>query len=98
MLLLNRQQRPSSNSTGLNGAKFVAVNFGSPEAPPAVDGTVLQTEEQRFKRHQWPSSIKLLLASKLGDSFTGDKIDNARPLTDFRQTEQQPYWGRNFQH
>ncbi len=32
--------------TGLMGQNFVAISFGTPEAPRAVDGAVLATEEQ----------------------------------------------------
>ena len=32
--------------TGLMGQNFVAIDFGSPGAPQAVDGAVLATEEQ----------------------------------------------------
>ena len=32
--------------TGLMGQNFVSIDFGSPDAPRAVDGTVLATEEQ----------------------------------------------------
>ncbi|HEY1719532.1 MAG TPA: MlaD family protein, partial [Verrucomicrobiae bacterium] len=31
---------------GLMGQNFVSIGFGSPEAPAAVDGAVLQTEEE----------------------------------------------------
>ena len=32
--------------TGLMGQYFVSIDFGTPGAPPAVDGAVLATEEQ----------------------------------------------------
>ena len=32
--------------TGLMGQNFVSIDFGSPGAPPAIDGAVLETEEQ----------------------------------------------------
>ena len=70
--------------TGLMGQNFVAVDFGSPDAPRAVDGVVLSTEEQpdlnaiMTKLDNAASGIQ-----NLTKSFTGDKIDNLLgPLTD----------------
>jgi len=70
--------------TGLMGQNFVAIDFGSPDAPRAVDGTVLSTEEQpdlnaiMAKLDNAASGIQ-----NLTKSFTGDKIDNLLgPLTD----------------
>ena len=71
--------------TGLMGQNFVAIDFGSPDAPKAVDGAVLATMEQ-------PDLNAIM--SKLNDaatgiqnltkSFTGDTINNLLgPLTDF---------------
>ncbi|MGA2685259.1 MAG: MlaD family protein [Verrucomicrobiota bacterium] len=70
--------------TGLMGQNFVAVDFGSPDAPKAVDGAVLATMEQ--------PDLNTIMA-KLNDaatgvqnltkSFTGDTINNLLgPLTD----------------
>ena len=71
--------------TGLMGQNFVAIGFGSTEAPRATDGMVLETEEQpdlnavMAKLDEAAAGIK-----RFGDSFTGDKIDNLLgPLTDF---------------
>jgi phospholipid/cholesterol/gamma-HCH transport system substrate-binding protein len=71
--------------TGLMGQNFVAVNFGSPDAPKAVDGAMLQTEEQpdlnavMAKLNDAADGIK-----RFGDAFSGDKISNlVGPLVDF---------------
>jgi phospholipid/cholesterol/gamma-HCH transport system substrate-binding protein len=71
--------------TGLMGQNFVAVSFGSPDAPKAVDGAVLQTEEQpdlnavMAKLNAAADGIK-----RFGDAFSGDKISNLiGPLVDF---------------
>jgi phospholipid/cholesterol/gamma-HCH transport system substrate-binding protein len=70
--------------TGLMGQNFVAVDFGSPGAPKAVDGAVLETEEQPDL-----SAIMTKLdnaaggIAKVANSFSGDKIDNILgPLMD----------------
>ena len=71
--------------TGLMGQNFVSVDFGSPDAPKAVDGAVLQTEEQpdlnavMAKLNDAADGIK-----RFGDAFSGDKISNLMgPLVDF---------------
>jgi phospholipid/cholesterol/gamma-HCH transport system substrate-binding protein len=71
--------------TGLMGQNFVAIGFGSTDAPRATDGMALETEEQpdlnavMAKLDEAASGIK-----RFGDSFTGDKIDNLLgPVTDF---------------
>jgi phospholipid/cholesterol/gamma-HCH transport system substrate-binding protein len=71
--------------TGLMGQNFVSINFGSPDAPKAVDGAVLQTEEQpdlnavMAKLNDAADGIK-----RFGDAFSGDKISNLiGPLVDF---------------
>ena len=71
--------------TGLMGQNFVDVDFGSPSAPKAVDGAVLETIEQ--------PDLSAIMAkldnaaggiAKVANSFSGDKIDNILgPLTDF---------------
>lgn len=70
--------------TGLMGQNFVAIDFGSPGAPQAVDGTVLATVEQ--------PDLNAIMArlndaatgiQNLTKSFTGDTINNLLgPLTD----------------
>ena len=71
--------------TGLMGQNFIAIGFGSTDAPRATDGMVLETEEQpdlnavMAKLDEAAAGIK-----RFGDSFTGDKIDNLLgPVTDF---------------
>ncbi len=71
--------------TGLMGQNFVAIDFGSADAPRAIDGAVLATVEQPDL-----NAIMARLDSaatgveNFGKSFTGDKIDNLiGPLTDF---------------
>jgi phospholipid/cholesterol/gamma-HCH transport system substrate-binding protein len=71
--------------TGLMGQNFVSISFGSPDAPKAVDGAVLQTEEQpdlnavMAKLNDAADGIK-----RFGDAFSGDKISNLiGPLVDF---------------
>jgi phospholipid/cholesterol/gamma-HCH transport system substrate-binding protein len=71
--------------TGLMGQNFVAIGFGSPAAPAAAAGAVLETEEQpdlnavMAKLDEAATGIK-----NFGDSFTGDKINNLMgPLVDF---------------
>jgi phospholipid/cholesterol/gamma-HCH transport system substrate-binding protein len=71
--------------TGLMGQNFVALDFGSPDAPRAVDGAVLETEEQPDLSAIMDKLDKAAAGiQRLGDSFSGDKIDNLLgPLTDF---------------
>ena len=71
--------------TGLMGQNFVAIDFGSADAPKAVDGAVLTAGEQpdlnaiMAKLDSAATGIE-----NFGKSFTGDKIDNLiGPLTDF---------------
>jgi phospholipid/cholesterol/gamma-HCH transport system substrate-binding protein len=70
--------------TGLMGQNFVAIDFGSPDAPRAVDGAVLATVEQpdlnaiMAKLDNAATGIQ-----NLTKSFTGDTINNLfGPLTD----------------
>src|SRR5437868_3916997 len=70
--------------TGLMGQNFVAVQFGSADAPKAIDGTVLETEEQPDLN---AIMVKLDNAAagiqNLTKSFTGDTINNLLgPMTD----------------
>jgi phospholipid/cholesterol/gamma-HCH transport system substrate-binding protein len=71
--------------TGLMGQNFVSIDFGSADAPRAVDGAVLTTEDQpdlnaiMAKLDSAATGIE-----NFGKSFTGDRIDNLiGPLTDF---------------
>lgn len=78
--------------TGLLGQNFVALDFGSPRARPAEDGTVLMTTEQAdlsvimTRLEQVATGVE-----NLTKSFTGDKIDNLLgPFTDFLKANQEP--------
>jgi phospholipid/cholesterol/gamma-HCH transport system substrate-binding protein len=77
---------------GLLGQNFVSLNFGSPSAPLAENGTILQSTEQPDL-----SAIMTKLdnvatgVENLTRSFTGDKIDNLLgPFTDFLKANQVP--------
>ena len=78
--------------TGLMGQNFVKISFGSPGAPKAENGSVLESGEQpdlsviMDKLDKAASGI-----ANLGNSFTGDKIDNlVGPLTDFVRNNSGP--------
>ena len=69
---------------GLMGQNFISLSFGTPDAPKAVDGTLLQSTEQPDL-----SAIMTKLDSAAGGianvakSFSGDTINNLMgPLTD----------------
>ena len=78
--------------TGLMGQNFVALTFGSPAAPRASEGTVLESGEQ--------PDLSAIMA-KLDNAaagiqnitkvFSGDKLDNILgPLTDFMKQNSGP--------
>ena len=78
--------------TGLLGQNFVGIDFGSPEAPLASEGTLLKTAEQpdlaaiMNKIDAVASGVE-----KLTSSFTGEKIDNLLgPFTDFIKANRVP--------
>jgi len=78
--------------TGLMGQNFVAVDFGSPAAPPAENDAILKTAEQPDL-----SAIMVKLdnaaagVQNLTKSFTPDTIDNLLgPLTDFIKANRDP--------
>jgi len=74
------------------GQNFVAIDFGSPGAPKAVDGAILETVEQ--------PDLSAIMAkldnaaagiAKVANTFSGDKIDNVLgPLTDFFKQNSAP--------
>lgn len=78
--------------TGLMGQNYVAVSFGSPDAPNAVENTTLETEEQ--------PDLNAIMAKldnaatgvqNLTKSFTPDTINNLMgPLVDFVKQNSQP--------
>ncbi len=78
--------------TGLLGQNFVAIDFGSHNAPLATDGTMLATQEQpdlsamMAKIDSVASGVE-----NLTKSFTGEKIDNLLgPFTDFLKANREP--------
>ena len=78
--------------TGLMGQNYVAVSFGSPDAPKAIEDTTLQTAEQA----DLSAIMAKLDAAAAGIQnitkvFSGDKIDNLMgPLTDFFKQNSAP--------
>lgn len=71
--------------TGLMGQYFVSIDFGTPGAPPAADGTVLATEEQPDLNVVMNKLDKAATGiENFGKSFTPDTINNLMgPLVDF---------------
>jgi phospholipid/cholesterol/gamma-HCH transport system substrate-binding protein len=82
--VVKTDSQASIKFTGLMGQNFVSLDFGTPGAPPAVDGTVLATVTQ--------PDLNTIMArlndaatgiQNLTKSFTGDTINNLLgPLTD----------------
>ncbi len=82
--IVKTDSRAAIRFTGLMGQNFVSIDFGSPDAPPAVEGAVLATVEQpdlnaiMAKLNDAATGIQ-----NLTKSFTGDTINNLLgPLTD----------------
>jgi len=71
--------------TGLMGQNFVSVDFGSPSSPVAVEGALLETEEQPDLNAVMSKLDKATTGiENLTKSFTPDTINNLLgPLTDF---------------
>lgn len=78
--------------TGLLGQNFVALDFGSPNAPRARDGAVLTSVEQPDLSAMMAKLDNVATGvQNLVGSFTGDKIDNLLgPFTDFLKANQKP--------
>ena len=81
--------------TGLMGQNFIALDFGSPNAPRATEGAFVNTAEQPdlsamiAKLDNVASGVE-----NLTKSFTGDKIDNLLgPFTDFLKANRDPLTG-----
>jgi len=77
---------------GLMGQNFVSLDFGSPDAPEATDGTIIRSVEQpdlsaiMAKLDNVASGVE-----NLTKSFSGDKIDNLLgPFTDFLKQNSAP--------
>jgi len=83
--VVKTDSRATIKFTGLMGQNFVAISFGSPNEPAAIDGAVLATEEQ--------PDLNAVMAKlndaatgldNFGKSFSGTKIDDLLgPLLDF---------------
>ena len=71
--------------TGLMGQNFVAIDFGTPDAPARLAGRCSSPRSSPTSMPSWPSSTRPRPAFKtLRKSFTPDTIDNLLgPLTDF---------------
>ena len=77
---------------GLLGQNFVSIDFGSPSAPIAASGAILESAEQpdlsqiMQKLDNVASGVE-----NITKSFTGDKIDNLfGPITDFVKQNSAP--------
>jgi phospholipid/cholesterol/gamma-HCH transport system substrate-binding protein len=84
-VIVKTDSKASVRFTGLMGQNYVSISFGSPDAPQAIEGTPLQTEEQpdlnavMAKLNDAADGIK-----RFGDAWSGDKISNlVGPLVDF---------------
>jgi phospholipid/cholesterol/gamma-HCH transport system substrate-binding protein len=78
--------------TGLMGQNYVGLEFGSPGAPLAQEGTYLQTAEQPDLSAVMAKIDNVATGvENLTKSFTGEKIDNLLgPFTDFLKANQVP--------
>jgi len=78
--------------TGLLGQNFVAIDFGSPGSPQAVDGAVLTSVEQPDLSMMMQKIDNVASgAENLFKSFSGDKIENLLgPFTDFLKANRGP--------
>jgi phospholipid/cholesterol/gamma-HCH transport system substrate-binding protein len=88
---LNRDAEVKTDSkasitfTGLMSQNYVAIDFGTPDAPKIEDNAVLQTAEQPDLGEIFTKLDKVASGvENLTRSFSGEKIDNILgPLTDF---------------
>ncbi len=78
--------------TGLMGQNFVSIEFGTPGAPVATEGTILTTTEQPDLSAIMAKIDNVAVGvENLTKSFTGDKIDNLLgPFTDFLKANREP--------
>lgn len=78
--------------TGLMGQNFVSLDFGSPTAPPAREGTYLNTTEMPDLSAMMAKVDNVATGvENLAKSFTGEKIDNLLgPFTDFLKANKGP--------
>jgi phospholipid/cholesterol/gamma-HCH transport system substrate-binding protein len=77
--------KASISFTGLMSQNFVAIDFGTPDAPKVEDGAILQTAEQPDLGQIFTKLEKVATGvENLTRSFSGEKIDSILgPLTDF---------------
>ena len=78
--------------TGLLGQNFVALDFGTRNAPIAAPGAILATTEQPDLSAMMAKIDNVATGvENLTKSFTGDKIDNLLgPFTDFLKANRAP--------
>lgn len=78
--------------TGLMGQNFVAIDFGSPDAPQATGNTLLQSIEQPdFSAIMQKLDSVATGVENLTKSFSGDSIGNLLgPFTDFLKQNSEP--------
>jgi phospholipid/cholesterol/gamma-HCH transport system substrate-binding protein len=76
--------KASLNFTGLMSQNYVSIDFGTPDAPKAEDGAVLQTTEQPDLGEIFTKLDNVATGvENLTRSFSGEKIDTfLGPLTD----------------
>ena len=90
--LVKTDSKATIKFTGLMGQNFVAIGFGSDNAPQAAEGTILESVDQPDL-----NAIMAKLDSAAGGiqnltkTFSGDKLDNILgPLTDFVKQNSAP--------
>ncbi len=91
-VLVRTDSTASIKFTGLMGQNFLALDFGSPTAPRASEGTVLKSIETA-DLSTVVSKIDAVAGNveNLTKSFTGEKIENLLgPLTDFLKANHAP--------
>ncbi len=78
--------------TGLLGQNFVALDFGSKNAPLATDGTMLESKEQPDLSAMMAKLDNVATGvENLTKSFTGEKVENLLgPFTDFLKANREP--------
>jgi phospholipid/cholesterol/gamma-HCH transport system substrate-binding protein len=78
--------------TGLMGQNYVAIDFGTPGAPPASEDAYLNSDEQPDMSVIMQKIDNVATGvENLTKSFTGEKIDNLLgPFTDFMKANKDP--------
>jgi phospholipid/cholesterol/gamma-HCH transport system substrate-binding protein len=91
-VIVRTDSTASIKFTGLMGQNFLALDFGSPKAPRATDGAVLNSVDTADLSAVM-SKIDAVAGNveNLTKSFTGEKIENLLgPLTDFLKANRVP--------